>query len=136
MRGIREQIFEQLTTFGTMIVAIEFDVPIDVVDEIAQAIIVVPSAMKRVEKPAEHLRDDVFAAVEERRQNLFRRARIGERHRMRDKGSHVERRTAPCQGHFYRYAHQHQRTELLELAGAGADVAHGAEIEIEVTNVR
>src|SRR5438067_13153726 len=55
---------------------------------------------------------------------------------MSNKVSHVERLTAPCQGHFYRYAHQHQRTELLELAGAGADVAHGAEIEIEVTDIR
>src|SRR5262249_40243871 len=44
----------------TMIVAIELDVSIDVVDEMAQPVIVVPGAMERVEKPAEHLRDDVF----------------------------------------------------------------------------
>jgi hypothetical protein len=48
-----------------MTVAIEFDVPIDVADEMAQAIIVVLGAIERVEKPAEHLRDDVFAAVED-----------------------------------------------------------------------
>ena len=47
---------------GAMAVAIEFDVPIDVVDEITQAIVVVLGAVERVEKPAEHLRDDVLAA--------------------------------------------------------------------------
>jgi len=35
-----------------MTVAIEFDVPIDVVDEMAQASVVVLGAVERVEKPA------------------------------------------------------------------------------------
>jgi hypothetical protein len=60
-----------------MTVAIEFDVPIDVVNEMAQPISVVLGAIERIEQPAEHLRDDVFASVEERRQYLFGRARIG-----------------------------------------------------------
>ena len=47
MRRVREQIFEQLTPLGTMIVAIEFDVSIDVVDEMAQPIIVVPRGIVR-----------------------------------------------------------------------------------------
>jgi hypothetical protein len=76
-----------------MTVAIEFDVTIDVVDEMTQAIAVVLGAIKRVEKPPKHLRDDVLAAVEEGRQDLFRRARIGERHRVRNKGLHMGRCT-------------------------------------------
>ena len=54
---------------------------------------------------------------------------------MRNKGSHVERRTDPGQGDLDRYADQHKRTELLELTRTGADVPHGAEIEIEVTDI-
>jgi hypothetical protein len=111
-----------------MTVAIEFDVPIDVIDEITHAIVVVFGAIERIEKPAEHLRDDVFAAVEECRQDLFRRARIGQRHRMRDKGLHVARCTDPRQGDFDQYADQHKRTELLKLARAGTDVPHGTEV--------
>src|ERR1700747_2138969 len=88
LRRIGDQIFEQLTPHGAMTFAIEFYVPIDVVDEMAQAIVVASSAVECVEKPAEHLRDDVFAAVEKRRQDLFGRARIGERHCMSDKGLH------------------------------------------------
>jgi hypothetical protein len=71
---------------GAMTVTIEFDAPIDVVDEMTQAIVVVLGAIERVEKPAKHLRDNVFAPVEERRQDLFGRARIGKRQCMRDKG--------------------------------------------------
>ena len=74
MRRVCDQVVQQLTPHGTMTVAIEFDVPIDVVDEMAQAIIVVPGALERIEKPTKHLRDDVFAAVEERREDLFGRA--------------------------------------------------------------
>ena len=40
-----QQIFERLTLLGTVIVAIEFDVSIDVINEMTQAIIVVPSAV-------------------------------------------------------------------------------------------
>jgi len=54
---------------------------------------------------------------------------------MRNKGLHMGRRTDPCQGYFDRHADQHQRAELLELAGAGADVAHGAEVESEVADI-
>jgi hypothetical protein len=66
MRRVHYQVFEQLAPLGAMTVAIEFDVPIDVVDEMAQAIVVMPSTIERVEEPAEHLRDEVFAAVEQR----------------------------------------------------------------------
>ena len=41
----------------------------------------------------------------------------------------------PRQGYFDRYADQHKRTELLELARAGADVPHGAEVESEVAHI-
>jgi hypothetical protein len=135
MRRVRDHIFEQLAPLGAMAVAIEFDVPIDVVDEMALAIVVVPGTIERVEKPAEHLRDNVFAAVEEGRQDLFRRAGIGARHRMRNKGLHVPRCTDPRQGDFDRYADEHKRTELLELARIGADVLHAAEVESEVADV-
>jgi len=50
MRRVCKQIFEQLAPHGTMTVAIEFDVPIDVVDEMAEAIVVVLGAVERVEK--------------------------------------------------------------------------------------
>src|ERR1700730_2522300 len=99
-----------------MTVSIEFDVPIDVVDEMAQAIVVVLRTIERLEKPAEHLRDNVFAAVEERRQNLFRRSRICQRHRMRDKGLHMARCTDLLQGYFDRNADEHKRTKFLEPA--------------------
>ena len=81
VRRVRQQIFEQLTPLRAMTVAIEFGVPIDVLDEMTQAIVVVFRVIERIEKPAEHLWDDVFAAVEERRQHLFGRTRIGQRHR-------------------------------------------------------
>ena len=80
-----------------MTVAIEFDMPIDVVNEMTQAITVVVRAIERVKKPAEHLWDDVFAAIEEGRQDFFRRARISERNCMRDKGLHMGRCTDPPQ---------------------------------------
>src|SRR5271154_2463178 len=54
---------------------------------------------------------------------------------MRNKRLHVAWCTGPCQGYFDGNADQRQRTELLELEGAGADVAHGAEVEIEVTDI-
>ena len=59
-------------------------------------------AMERLEKPAEHLRDDVLTAVEECRQDLFRRPRIGQRHRMRDKGLYMRRHTRPHHSLFDR----------------------------------
>ena len=108
IRRVCEQIFEQLAPHGAMTVAIEFDVPIDVVDEMTQAIVIVLGAVELLEKPAEHLRDDVFAAVEEGRQDLFRRARIGQRHRMRDKGLHMGRCSDPRQCYFDRNADQRQ----------------------------
>src|SRR6202043_3485281 len=135
IRRVREQIFEQLAPHGAMTVAIEFDVPIDVVDEITHAIVVVFGAIERIEKPAEHLWNDVFAAVEEGRQDLFRRARIGQRHRMRDKGLHMGWCADLRQGYFDRNADQHQRAEPAELAGAGAEVPHGAGGEIEGADI-
>jgi hypothetical protein len=83
-------------------------VPIDVIDKITQALVVVLSVIERLKKPAEHLRDDVFAAVEERRQHLLGRARIGQRHRMRDEGLHMARRTDLRQGCFDGCADEHK----------------------------
>src|SRR3954453_20826196 len=94
-----------------------------------QAIAFVLRPVECGQKPAEHLRNDVFATVKECRQDLFCRARIGKRHCMRDKGLHMGRCTDPLQGYFDRYAIQHKRTELLELMRAGANVAHGAKVE-------
>lgn len=119
-----------------MTVAIELDVPIDVGDEMMQTLVVVSSAVERVEKPAEHFRDDVFATIEECRQDLFRGPRIGQRHRMRDKGLHMARCTDLRQGDFDRYADQHKCTKPLELARAGANVPHGAEVECEMADIR
>jgi hypothetical protein len=53
MRRVRDQIIQQLTTLGAMTVAIQFDVPVDVVDEITDLIIVVPR---------QPLSDDLFSA--------------------------------------------------------------------------
>src|SRR5262249_40243873 len=72
----------------------------------------------------------------ERRQNLCGRARIGERHRMRDECLHMQRCADPRQGNLDRYTDQHQRTEFLELACTGADVPHGAEVESEMADIR
>ena len=47
MRRVREQIFEQFAPLRAVTVAIEFDVPIDVVDEMTQAIIVVFCVIER-----------------------------------------------------------------------------------------
>src|SRR5205814_8973621 len=99
-----EQIFEQLAPHGAMTVAIEFDVTIDVIDEMAQAVGVVPGALKRVEKLAEHLRYDVLAAVEEGRQDLLGRARIGQSPRVRNKSLHMCRCSGPREGYFDRDA--------------------------------
>src|SRR6476469_953422 len=102
-----------------MTVSIEFDVPIDVVDEMAQAIVVVFRTIERLEKPSEHFRDDVFAAVEERRQDLFRYARIDQRHRMRNEDLHMGRYPDPHEGRFNGNADLRQRAERVELECAG-----------------
>jgi len=65
LRRVRDQTFEQLPPHWTVTVAIELDVPIDVVDEMTQGIVLVPPASERPLKPAEHLWDDVLAAVKE-----------------------------------------------------------------------
>src|SRR5258706_8939442 len=67
LRRVRDQTFEQLPPHWTVAVAIELDVPFDVVDEMTQGIVVVvvPRARQRLLQPAEHLRDDVLAAVKE-----------------------------------------------------------------------
>src|ERR1700752_5001603 len=43
--------------------------------------------------------------------------------------------TDPWQGYFDWNADQHKRAELLELARAGADVHHGAEMKSEVADI-
>jgi hypothetical protein len=63
------------------------------------------------------------------------RARIGQRNRVRDKGLHVGRCADPRERYFDRKSDQHKRTELLELARAGADVRHGAEVKSEVADI-
>ena len=55
MRRVRDQAVQQLTPFRAMTVAVEFDAPIDVVDEMTQAIVVMLRAVKRIEKPAERI---------------------------------------------------------------------------------
>src|SRR5712671_7392863 len=54
---------------------------------------------------------------------------------MRNKGLHMARCTDLLQGYFDRNADEHKRTKFLELARAGADVLHGAEVESEVADV-
>jgi hypothetical protein len=54
---------------------------------------------------------------------------------MRDKGLHMRRHTGPYHGRFDRSADPRQRAELVELAGTGADVRHGAKVEIEVADI-
>ena len=46
MRRVRDQIVHQLMPHGAMALAIEFDVPIDVVDEMTQAIAVALDAIE------------------------------------------------------------------------------------------
>ena len=65
LRRVRDQTFEQLAPHWTVTVAIELDVPFNVVNEITQGIVAVTVAIERLVKPAEHLRDDVFAAARE-----------------------------------------------------------------------
>jgi hypothetical protein len=72
LRRVRYQIVKQLLPHRTVTVAIEFDVPLDIVDEIAQAILVVLSPRESLLKPAEHLRDNVLSAVKKCRDDLFR----------------------------------------------------------------
>jgi hypothetical protein len=54
---------------------------------------------------------------------------------MRDKGLHMRGRTGPHHSRFDRSTNPRQRAERVELAGAGADVRHGAEVEIEVADI-
>jgi len=60
---------------------------------------------------------------------------IGQRHGMRDKGLHMRRHAGPHHGRFDRSTDPRQRAECVELAGTGADVRHGAEVEIEVADI-
>jgi hypothetical protein len=55
---------------------------------------------------------------------------------MGDKGLRMARCADPRQGYFDGQADQYERTKLLELVGAGADVLHGAEVESEVADIR
>src|ERR1700722_2160631 len=73
MWRVRHQTFQQLPSHGAVTVAIQFDMPVDVVDEIAQAGVVMSRIIERPEKSAEHLWNYVLATVEECRQDLFRR---------------------------------------------------------------
>ena len=47
----------------------------------------------------------------------------------------MRRHTGPHHGRFDRSTDPRQRAERVELAGAGADVRHGAEVEIEVADI-
>ena len=73
-RGVCQQTFQQLSAHGSMTVTIQFDMSIDVVDEVTQPGVVRLRIKVRLEKSAEHLWYYVLAAVEESRQNLFRGA--------------------------------------------------------------
>ena len=46
-----------------MAVAIEFDVSIDVVDEVTKVVFIVLGGIERLEKAMEHLKDDVLTTV-------------------------------------------------------------------------
>jgi hypothetical protein len=67
MRRVRDQAFQQFPPLGAVTVSVELDMAVDVVDEMTQAVVIVPGIVERLEKSAEHLRDYVFAAIEERR---------------------------------------------------------------------
>src|SRR5258708_18474382 len=101
-----------------------------------QGSIVVPRASEGLLKPAEHLRNDVLATVKKCGQDLFRRPRLGQRHRMRDKSSDMSRHAGPHQTPFDRSADSRQRAERVELAGAGADRPPGPEGEPQVADIR
>src|SRR5258708_11861242 len=119
-----------------MTVAIQIDMPFDVVDEMTQAVVIVLRTTERIEKPAEHLWDNVFAAVKECRQNLFHRAGLRNPHRIRNKGLHMGRRTDSLQGCVYRNADQDERAKPIKLNGAGANLCHGAEIKAQMADIR
>ena len=112
-----------------------FNVPLDVIDKMTQAILVVLHSRERLLKSAEHLRDNVLATVKKCRNDLLRRPRLGQRHRMRNKGSDMRRHARPHHPRFDRRADCCQRAKRLELAGAGTDVRHSAEVEIEVADI-
>ena len=54
---------------------------------------------------------------------------------MRDKSSDMSRHAGPHQTPFDRSTGSRQRAERVELAGAGADVRHGPEVELEVADI-
>lgn len=59
MRRVRDQTFQQFPPLGAVTVSIEFDMAVDVADEMTQAVVIVPGIVERPEKSAEHLRDYV-----------------------------------------------------------------------------
>src|SRR5260370_3894004 len=113
----RDQLVKQFPSHWTMTVTIELDMPLDVVDEMTQASLVVLHARERFLQPAEHLGDDVLAAIKKCRDNLFRRPRLGQCHRMRDKGSDMRWHARPHQPAFDRRTDSRQRAKRFELAG-------------------
>jgi hypothetical protein len=70
MRRVCQQTFQQLPAHRSMTVTIQFDMSIDVVDEVTHPGVVMLRIKVRHEKSAEHLRYYVLAAVEESRQDL------------------------------------------------------------------
>src|SRR5258705_3924019 len=54
---------------------------------------------------------------------------------MRDEGLYMSRRPSARQSRFYRNTAPRERAERVELVGAGANVRHGAEVEIEVADI-
>src|SRR3979411_2926835 len=109
-----------------MTVAIELDVPLDVVDEMTERIFVLPCAREGLLKSAEHLRADVLAAVKEGRSDPFPRRGLSQRHRMLDEGLDMRRYPGPHHSRLDRSTDPRHRAKRVELAGAGADVRHGA----------
>src|SRR5260370_19127733 len=119
-----------------MTIAIELDVPFDVVDEMTQGSLVVPRAGERLLKPLEHLRNDVLATVKKCGQDLFRRPRLGQRHRMRDKSSDMSRHSGPHKAPFDRSTDSRQRAERVEFAGACPAGAPSPELELPGAHTR
>jgi hypothetical protein len=107
-----------------MAVTIEIYVTVNVVDKVAQTLVGMLRVIERLEKPPEHIRDDVFTAVKECRYDLLRPASSGYCHGMRNETLNVLCGTAPRRGYVDRGTGSDHGPKAIELDSAGADVLH------------
>jgi hypothetical protein len=119
-----------------MAVTIELDVPVNVADKVTQTPVVMLRVKSVSRSPVEHIRDDVFAAVKKRRQDVLRPASTGYCYGMRNETSNILRCTALGRGYGDRSTGSDHGPKVVELDSASADVFHRAEIWIEMTCVR